>query len=378
MQIGLNNDIDFQGERYHIQTEDLGLKTNLIVSQIFRGGQIVETIQVSYAKHIEGIQNPDERDEMIRKRVRALHKLCYKNITNGKYLSPSSTIPDALNLVESNPELLARLHPAPDEQTEAKETDAEPSPPQPEETADTLSDSPPLLTGIPETQRPEIPPSTEALSVVTQSDQTTPAEKPLLLETDQPEEVSFAEEPGPQEPQEPEPSVDREPVLLETSPPEEVSLEEEPAPEKDQPPGKDQPSESGVSQQASPEPSIQQEVVPHQDATSQQPEEFHELHAMLDQPLVEFSEETPPPGTTSDLLPLSLPSEETPGVPPEIAPFLAEPHEGDEQESLDKTIVQTVRSLAAIIPEPKRAFCGLDCSPDRELARDIEAFLANL
>lgn len=88
MQIGFNTDVEFEGDRYHIQTEDHGLKDGRITSQIFREGAIVDTITVSYLSHIEEIEESEARDEAIRKRMRALHKLSYRNIQSGKYADP--------------------------------------------------------------------------------------------------------------------------------------------------------------------------------------------------------------------------------------------------------------------------------------------------
>ena len=85
MQIGFNNDVDWEGERFHIQTEDLGLSAGKITSQVFRGGAIVDTISVSYTEHVEGIEDPEKRDEEIRKRMRTLHKLCFRHIKANKY-----------------------------------------------------------------------------------------------------------------------------------------------------------------------------------------------------------------------------------------------------------------------------------------------------
>ncbi len=85
MQIGFNNDVEFEGERYHIQTEDLGLTAAKITSQIFRGGAIVDSISVPYSKEILALEDEDARDEEIRKRMRAVHKLCFRNINDHKY-----------------------------------------------------------------------------------------------------------------------------------------------------------------------------------------------------------------------------------------------------------------------------------------------------
>ena len=102
MQIGFNNDVDWEGERFHIQTEDLGLSTGKITSQVFRGGAIVDTVSVSYLEHIENIEDPDTRDEEIRKRMRTLHKLCFRHIKANKYTSDAPDEPVELVEPESD------------------------------------------------------------------------------------------------------------------------------------------------------------------------------------------------------------------------------------------------------------------------------------
>jgi hypothetical protein len=87
VQIGLNTELDFEGVTYHVQTEDHGLKRMKIQSQIFNGGQILDTINISYEKSIADLDGDDnQRDKTIRKKMRALHALCYRNIQGGKYL----------------------------------------------------------------------------------------------------------------------------------------------------------------------------------------------------------------------------------------------------------------------------------------------------
>lgn len=96
MQIGFNNDVEFEGVRYHIQTEDHGLKDGRITSQIFLSGAIIDTVTISYTQAIESIESPEERDAEIRRRMRTLHKHCYKNIVSHKY-GDENDVPDELS-----------------------------------------------------------------------------------------------------------------------------------------------------------------------------------------------------------------------------------------------------------------------------------------
>jgi hypothetical protein len=85
VQIGFNNDVEHGDTRYHVQTEDHGLSDGRITTQVFRGGQILDTITVSYLKAIEGLADEEAREDEIRKRMKALHAHCFRMIKQGKY-----------------------------------------------------------------------------------------------------------------------------------------------------------------------------------------------------------------------------------------------------------------------------------------------------
>lgn len=85
MQMGFNNTVEHGDRKYHIQTEDLGLRAAKITAQVFRDGAILETISVPYGDKIVGAPNEDARDEAIRHTMRLVHKACFRNIQNGKY-----------------------------------------------------------------------------------------------------------------------------------------------------------------------------------------------------------------------------------------------------------------------------------------------------
>lgn len=48
MQTGFNENVEVEGRRYHVQTEDVGDRSE-IVSQVFLEGQVLHTYRVSYA-----------------------------------------------------------------------------------------------------------------------------------------------------------------------------------------------------------------------------------------------------------------------------------------------------------------------------------------
>ena len=85
MQMGFNNDVDYKGLVVHIQTEDHGLRSKKITSQVFHGGAILESKTISYEEDIASYDDDEKRDERIRKLMKALHKKFYQRIHEGLY-----------------------------------------------------------------------------------------------------------------------------------------------------------------------------------------------------------------------------------------------------------------------------------------------------
>jgi hypothetical protein len=110
MQMGFNNDIDYRGLVVHIQTEDHGLGTRKITSQVFHSGAILDSRTISYADQIAGIEDPDERDEFIRKQMRTIHKYFYRRIHEGHYDARVRLAPAAAQPVD---EVVEAFEPAP-------------------------------------------------------------------------------------------------------------------------------------------------------------------------------------------------------------------------------------------------------------------------
>lgn len=71
MEKGFNTDIQLNGTKYHIQTEDWGLKHKLIVSQIYCSGAVVKSIKTSYEKIFS--KGPKSDVQTIRLAIREQH-----------------------------------------------------------------------------------------------------------------------------------------------------------------------------------------------------------------------------------------------------------------------------------------------------------------
>lgn len=77
---GFNTDIDFEGELYHVQTEDKGLANPVIETLVYSGGQIVCARKSSYAGLIAS-GTPEE--SAIHERMEAQHRDVIREIRDG-------------------------------------------------------------------------------------------------------------------------------------------------------------------------------------------------------------------------------------------------------------------------------------------------------
>ncbi|MGB3941195.1 MAG: hypothetical protein WBK96_06860 [Candidatus Manganitrophaceae bacterium] len=84
---GMNTDIDFKGETYHIQTEDGGVENPVITTLLFKGGAIFSSKKSNYA---EILQSPTYR-EAVKELMKEQHKSMVRDLAQGKIqsLSPS-------------------------------------------------------------------------------------------------------------------------------------------------------------------------------------------------------------------------------------------------------------------------------------------------
>lgn len=84
MLIGFNNDVEYRGMTFHIQTEDHGLGGSTIETQLFHSGAILDTVMSSYAEAIAGMSE-DEAEEHIRAQMKASHRSLFKKLRAGEY-----------------------------------------------------------------------------------------------------------------------------------------------------------------------------------------------------------------------------------------------------------------------------------------------------
>jgi len=77
---GFNTDIEYQGVVYHVQTEDKGLDTPLILSLVYAGGAILASKRSRYEDLIEAGFN----EEVLTKRLQRQHRLICAAINAGR------------------------------------------------------------------------------------------------------------------------------------------------------------------------------------------------------------------------------------------------------------------------------------------------------
>ncbi|MFW5966540.1 MAG: hypothetical protein ACOCV2_03425 [Persicimonas sp.] len=84
MLIGFNNDVEYRGKTFHIQTEDHGEGDPRIETQLFHSGAILDTVITSYEEVLEE-HDGEEAEERIRAQMKASHRSLYKKLLGGEY-----------------------------------------------------------------------------------------------------------------------------------------------------------------------------------------------------------------------------------------------------------------------------------------------------
>ena len=78
---GLNTDIQYKGEVYHVQTEDSGAANPVITTLLFKGGAIFSSKKTSYAELLQS----DSYQEAVRERMKEQHKNMVRELAAGKF-----------------------------------------------------------------------------------------------------------------------------------------------------------------------------------------------------------------------------------------------------------------------------------------------------
>ncbi len=81
MQIGINQDVEHNGERYHIQTEDGGVKNPVITTLLFKGGVVLASKKTPY----DDIIKFDRLDTVVRELMEEQHNSILSDLRAGLF-----------------------------------------------------------------------------------------------------------------------------------------------------------------------------------------------------------------------------------------------------------------------------------------------------
>jgi len=82
VQIGINQDVVFKGERFHVQTEDSGVKRPVISTVLFKGGIIVASRKSDYSDRLDS----KDLDNEVKKLMQSQHKDIIRALKNGDFI----------------------------------------------------------------------------------------------------------------------------------------------------------------------------------------------------------------------------------------------------------------------------------------------------
>ena len=81
MVVGFNHNFRYQGEVYHVQTEDSGLKNPHIITLLYRGGTILASKKTSYAD----IAKVDNLEQVVEDLMKEQHKEMLRRLKDGEF-----------------------------------------------------------------------------------------------------------------------------------------------------------------------------------------------------------------------------------------------------------------------------------------------------
>jgi hypothetical protein len=84
VQIGINQDIVFKDERFHIQTEDSGVKRPVITTILFKGGVVVASRKIDYKDKLGSANLENKVTEL----MQTQHKDVIRALKNNEFAKP--------------------------------------------------------------------------------------------------------------------------------------------------------------------------------------------------------------------------------------------------------------------------------------------------
>lgn len=100
MLIGYNTNVPYKGTLYHVQTEDSGLKTPVIITLLYLKGTILASKKTNYS---DLLGSPDYK-EKVRELMKEQHKALIKELIAGKHTSGEELSAEPKNVAETKNE----------------------------------------------------------------------------------------------------------------------------------------------------------------------------------------------------------------------------------------------------------------------------------
>ena len=84
MRFGMNQNVDYKGAVYHVQTEDGGDKNPLVTTLLFKDGVILASKKTSYADIIKS----EKLDSIVKGLIKEQHASVVNALLAGEYSKP--------------------------------------------------------------------------------------------------------------------------------------------------------------------------------------------------------------------------------------------------------------------------------------------------
>lgn len=82
MQKGYNSDVSWEGESFHVQTEDWGVNNPYIVSRVYQSGAVLKSIKTAYVDVLAS--GPTTSAQAIRLAMREQHQQILDQLLSGQ------------------------------------------------------------------------------------------------------------------------------------------------------------------------------------------------------------------------------------------------------------------------------------------------------
>jgi hypothetical protein len=102
---GINTDIQYKGEVYHIQTEDGGKSNPMITTLLFKGGAIFSSKKTSYGEILQSASYQDVVKDLMKEQ----HKNMVRDLASGKFERSSAEMEQAKKTDQGHERKIADL-----------------------------------------------------------------------------------------------------------------------------------------------------------------------------------------------------------------------------------------------------------------------------